>query len=72
MQADRLHVVPCDFGEACAFVKKHHRHHKPPVGHKFSLAAADTKNAQTKYFLSSQEPEKEKQEETDEAILTSP
>ena len=45
MLADRLHVVPCDFGEACAFVKQHHRHHKPPVGHKFSLAAADDAGA---------------------------
>jgi hypothetical protein len=37
----RLTVVPCDFDEACAFVARHHRHHKPPVGHKFSLAVAD-------------------------------
>jgi hypothetical protein len=37
----KLHVVPCEFDEACAFVKQHHRHHKPPVGHKFSLAVAD-------------------------------
>jgi len=40
-QQSRLTVVPCDFAEACAFVKQHHRHHKPPVGHKFSLAVAD-------------------------------
>lgn len=37
----KLKVVPCDFAEACAFVAQHHRHHKPPVGHKFSLAVAD-------------------------------
>ncbi len=37
----RLHVVPCDFSEAVAFVRQHHRHHRPPVGHKFSLAVAD-------------------------------
>ena len=37
----KLHVVPCEFDEARAFVKQHHRHHKPPVGHKFSLAVAD-------------------------------
>ena len=37
----RLTIVPCDFDEACAFIRKHHRHHKPPVGHKFSLAVAD-------------------------------
>jgi len=37
----RLHVVPCDFSEAVAYVRQHHRHHRPPVGHKFSLAVAD-------------------------------
>ena len=36
-----LSVVPCDFADAVAFIAKHHRHHRPPVGHKFSLAAAD-------------------------------
>lgn len=35
-----LALVPIAFPEACAFVAKHHRHHEPPVGHKFSLAAA--------------------------------
>lgn len=40
-QQPRLTVVPCDFDEACVFVARHHRHHKPPVGHKFSLAVAD-------------------------------
>lgn len=35
-----IHVVPCTFAEACAFVGMHHRHHRPPVGHKFSLAVA--------------------------------
>jgi hypothetical protein len=37
----RLHVVPCEFSEAVSFVRQHHRHHRPPVGHKFSLAVAD-------------------------------
>lgn len=37
----RLTVVPCDFSEAVSFVRLHHRHHRPPVGHKFSLAVAD-------------------------------
>lgn len=37
----KLRVVPCDFDEASAFVSRHHRHHKPPIGHKFSLAVAD-------------------------------
>lgn len=38
--SDRLEIVPIDFAEACAFIEKHHRHHKPPVGHKFSVACA--------------------------------
>jgi hypothetical protein len=37
----KLNVVPCHLDEAKAFVAQHHRHHKPPVGHKFSLAVAD-------------------------------
>ena len=37
----KLCVIPCDFSEAVAFVRQHHRHHRPPVGHKFSLAVAD-------------------------------
>jgi hypothetical protein len=41
MRQSKLAVVPCDFDEACVFVARHHRHHKPPVGHKFSIAAAD-------------------------------
>jgi len=40
----RLLVVPCEFDEARAFVLRHHRHHKPPCGHKFSLAVADEAN----------------------------
>lgn len=36
-----LTVVPVTFEEACEFVKRHHRHHKPPVGHKFSIAVAN-------------------------------
>ncbi len=37
-----LVIVPIDLAEANAFVSVHHRHHKPVVGHKFSIAAADT------------------------------
>lgn len=37
----RLAVVPCELAEANAFVKAHHRHHRPVVGHKFSIAIAD-------------------------------
>lgn len=35
-----LCAVPISFREACAFVRKEHRHHKPPVGHKFSVACS--------------------------------
>jgi hypothetical protein len=35
-----LEVVPVSFADACAFVAAHHRHHKPPRGHKFSLGVA--------------------------------
>ena len=35
-----LTIVPCDFAEANAFVAKHHRHHKPMPGAKFSIAVA--------------------------------
>lgn len=34
-------IVPVEFKDACLFVEKHHRHHKPPVGHKFSIAVMD-------------------------------
>jgi hypothetical protein len=37
----RLAVVPATLSEANAFVRQHHRHHGPCVGHKFSLAVAD-------------------------------
>lgn len=33
-----LELKPCDFAMARAFVGEHHRHNKPPVGHKFSIA----------------------------------
>ena len=37
----KLTVVPLPLDEANAFVKQHHRHHRPTVGHKFSLGVAD-------------------------------
>src|SRR5689334_18781206 len=37
----RLEIVPCELDEANEFVRRHHRHHQPAVGHKFSLAVAD-------------------------------
>lgn len=36
-----LSIVPVDFAEACAFIRQHHRHHIPPVGHKASLGLSD-------------------------------
>jgi hypothetical protein len=39
--ASKLRVVPCDRDEAFAFVRQHHRHHRPPPSHKFSVAVAD-------------------------------
>jgi tRNA A37 N6-isopentenylltransferase MiaA len=35
-----LELVPIKQKEAKAFVKEHHRHHKPPVGSIFQIAAA--------------------------------
>ena len=40
-EVKRLAIVPCDLAEANAFVKNHHRHHGPVVGHKFSIACAE-------------------------------
>lgn len=37
--SDRLDLSPIPLAEASAFIVAHHRHHVPPVGHKFSLAA---------------------------------
>jgi hypothetical protein len=36
-----MNIVPITFRQACAFVAAHHRHNKPPVGHKFSIGVAD-------------------------------
>lgn len=36
-----LDIVPVTLAEANAFVQKHHRHHKPVTGHKYSIAATD-------------------------------
>lgn len=35
-----LRIVPVSFADAVAFVAEWHRHHAPPVGHKFSLGVA--------------------------------
>lgn len=36
-----LELRPCDFQTARDFVRDNHRHNKPPVGHKFSIACYD-------------------------------
>jgi hypothetical protein len=35
-----LALIPLSLDEANAFVAQHHRHHRPVIGHKFSLGAA--------------------------------
>lgn len=35
--ASDMQIVPITFKAACEFVKSHHRHNKPPRGHKFSI-----------------------------------
>lgn len=37
----RLTVIPCTQSRAKAFVRAHHRHHRPPVGAIFCLAIVD-------------------------------
>jgi hypothetical protein len=39
-----LAIVSCELAEANAFVRMHHRHHQPVVGHRFSLACAQGQN----------------------------
>ena len=36
-----LRIVPITLAEAKAYIATHHRHHKPPLSHKFSVAVAD-------------------------------
>jgi hypothetical protein len=36
-----LQIRPITLRAACAFIAEHHRHSKPPRGHKFSVAAYD-------------------------------
>jgi hypothetical protein len=38
---ERLRLVPVSFSDACTFVAAWHRHHVPPIGHKFSVGVAD-------------------------------
>jgi hypothetical protein len=36
----RLELAPATLEEANEFIRRHHRHHRPVVGHKFSLSAS--------------------------------
>lgn len=36
-----LRIVPVSWNQAAAFVAEWHRHHRPPVRHKFSIGLAD-------------------------------
>lgn len=45
MTQSRLRIVPAELAEANEFVRQHHRHHRPVVGHKFSLAVVDEAQA---------------------------
>ncbi len=36
----RLTVIAVPLAEANEFVRLHHRHHRPTVGHKFSMGVA--------------------------------
>jgi hypothetical protein len=35
----KLESMPLSFRDACEFIAKHHRHHKPPQGYKFAIGA---------------------------------
>ena len=36
-----LELTPITLAEAKAFVARHHRHHRPPVGHILSIAVSE-------------------------------
>lgn len=36
-----MKIRPISFASACEFIKLYHRHHKPTVGHKFSVGCYD-------------------------------
>lgn len=37
----RLRTVPVRFADACGFVATWHRHHTPPIGHRYSIGVVD-------------------------------
>lgn len=36
-----MRVEPCELWEASEFIRLHHRHHRPPQGHRFSMRLMD-------------------------------
>ena len=36
-----MRIRPCELRDAAAFIREHHRHHRPPQGHRFSLKLVD-------------------------------
>lgn len=42
---ERLTIVPVTFRAAAQFVAEHHRHNKPPRGHKFSIGVCNADGA---------------------------
>lgn len=40
-EKELLTLRPITLKASCEFIKQHHRHNKPPVGHKFSIAVHD-------------------------------
>lgn len=36
-----LELQPVTFAEACAFIERYHRHHKPPQGYRFAIGCND-------------------------------
>jgi hypothetical protein len=36
----RLELIPISISDACLFIERHHRHHRPPLGGLFAVACA--------------------------------
>lgn len=36
---EAMMIAPCELREAAEFIRQHHRHHRPPQGHRWSLKA---------------------------------
>ncbi len=45
IKTSKLYIIPMDLSDANDFVAKHHRHHKPVIGHKFSIGVMDEAHA---------------------------